>query len=86
MMTRPWTLAGSRVCARRAMAICPSYSSPWMPPVKSTVGPLPFFTEMMGISTTPQPESLRDSGARSTPACRPALSKSIGLVTRDFST
>ena len=42
----------------------PSYSSPWTPPVNRTVGPLPFFTTMIGISTVPQPEVLRESGAR----------------------
>ena len=64
MMTRPCTVAGSRVRARRETAICPSYSSPWMPPVNRIVGPVPFFTETIGISTVPQPEVLRDSGAR----------------------
>ena len=64
MITRPCTFAGSSVRARCEMAIGPSYSSPWMPPVSRTVGPVPFLTEMIGISTTPQPDVLRDRGAR----------------------
>jgi hypothetical protein len=63
-ITRPCTVAGSRVRARRETAISPSYSSPWIPPVKRIVGPEPFLTETIGISTVPQPEVLRESGAR----------------------
>lgn len=64
MITLPCTLAGSRLRARRETAIWPSYSSPCTPPVNRIVGPEPFFTLMTGISTTPQPEVLRDKGAR----------------------
>ena len=39
MITRPCTSPGCSVCASREMAIGPSYSSPWTPPVSRTVGP-----------------------------------------------
>ena len=39
-MTRPVTSAGSR-CASSSSATGPSYSSPWLPPVSSAVGPSP---------------------------------------------
>ncbi len=64
MMTRPSISAGSSVRESSESAIGPSYSSPWTPPVSSTVGPLPWFRTTIGISTMPQPEVLRDIGAR----------------------
>jgi hypothetical protein len=51
--------AGSSVAARCCSATGPSYSSPWLPPVKSAVGPSPFRITPIGIMTDPQAESSR---------------------------
>ena len=51
--------AGSRVRARSKSAIGPSYSSPWLPPVRSAVGPGPPRMTAIGIITEPQALSSR---------------------------
>ena len=59
MITRPSMSCGFSVRARSNSAIGPSYSSPWLPPVSSAVGPWPFFTTVIGIMIDPQAESSR---------------------------
>ena len=44
----PANQAGSISRANRRSAICPSYSSPWVPAVNSTVGPSPPRTTTIG--------------------------------------
>ena len=51
--------AGSRLRARSKSAIGPSYSSPWLPPVSSAVGPGPPRITAIGIITLPQALSSR---------------------------
>ena len=58
MITCPRTMLGSSVRASSQSATGPSYSSPWAPPVKSTRGPSPFFTDAIGTTTAPQAERL----------------------------
>ena len=59
MMTRPVTSSGRTLRASSNSAIGPSYSSPWLAPVRSAVGPSPFFTTVTGIITEPQAASSR---------------------------
>src|SRR3546814_20395185 len=66
------------------MAMGPSYSSPWLPPVNSAVGPSPLRITVIGIRIAPQAESSRDHGSFRWPCCTPSRSKSrlqeIGLT------
>ncbi len=59
MITRPFTDCGSSLRARSNSASGPSYSSPWLPPVSSAVGPEPLLHTAIGIITAPQAESSR---------------------------
>ncbi len=52
-ITRPFTAPGSSARISLASAIWPSYSSPWLPAVSSSVGPAPFFTTAAGIAIVP---------------------------------
>ena len=45
---RPVTCAGSISWTSRSAATWPSYSSPWLPPETSTVGPSPFAIVAIG--------------------------------------
>ncbi len=65
MMTRPLIALGARLRASFMSAIGPSYSSPWLPPVNTRVGPSPRFTLMTGRCTAPQPDSFRECGTLS---------------------
>jgi hypothetical protein len=38
---------------RRRNATCPSYSSPWLPPQSTTVGPSPFLKTAIGTARLP---------------------------------
>ncbi|MCY1179344.1 hypothetical protein D9M73_197380 [compost metagenome] len=60
MITRPRMSSARSSWARRLSATGPSYSSPWLPPVSSAVGPSPFFTTQIGIITAPHAESSRE--------------------------
>ena len=53
MMTRPWMSDGSSFCTSLQSPIWPSYSSPWVPDIRSTVGPLPFLMQVIGIAMLP---------------------------------
>src|SRR5690606_17206534 len=67
--------------ARSKSAIGPSYSSPWLPPVRSAGGPCPFFTTVSGIITEPQAESSRLEGRRKKPCWTPSAEKStVGRI------
>ena len=52
-ITRPWMRAGSSARTILHSAICPSYSSPWLPAIRKAVGPVPFFTTAIGIAIIP---------------------------------
>ena len=54
MITRPLISSGFNVRARFETAICPSYSSPWLPPVSRAQGPSPLRTTLMGIMIDPE--------------------------------
>jgi len=58
MMTRPCTWALSSLRASFMSATGHSYSSPWLPPSASKVGPEPFFTTVIGIRMFAQPARL----------------------------
>jgi hypothetical protein len=45
-------------------------------PVRSTVGPFPFFTTVTGVMIAPQAESSRECGNFKNPCCTPSRSKS----------
>src|ERR1700735_5351474 len=53
------TSSARSVRARSKSATGPSYSSPWLAPVSSAVGPSPCLITAMGIITEPQAESSR---------------------------
>ncbi len=53
MISRPWMLAGSSSRIRRTSVIWPSYSSPWLPAPRKTVGPLPFLITAIGMPIQP---------------------------------
>src|SRR5262245_28791948 len=76
MMTRPDRSDALMDEARFINATGPSYSSPWLAPVSSAVGPLPFFATVIGIITAPHAESSRLYGSRRNPCCTPSRSKS----------
>jgi hypothetical protein len=82
MMIRPETCAGSISWIRRRAAICPSYSSPWLPAEMRMVGPVPLATDTIGTRTPVLPV-LGSGGSCRYPVCRPSLPKSIGLTIRD---
>ena len=48
---RPWTSSASISLISRSAAIWPSYSSPWLPPETSTVGPSPFAIVAIGTKS-----------------------------------
>ena len=52
-MTVPFMSFGFRPRISFELAICPSYSSPWLPDIDSTVGPLPFLMMAIGIARKP---------------------------------
>src|SRR5690554_3824503 len=81
-MTRPRIISGSSHCAAFMSAICPSYSSPWLPAVKSSVGPSPLAIEMMGIWIEPQADSSREWGMVRKPRCLPGAPTRMEAVTR----
>ncbi len=53
MMTRPRMCSGCNSRMRRDNTICPSYSSPWLPDIRNTVGPGPLRTTVMGMAMVP---------------------------------
>ena len=59
MITRRVTSAAVSARASSLSATGPSYSSPWLPPVSSAVGPSPRWITVTGIITAPQAESSR---------------------------
>jgi hypothetical protein len=73
---RPWTRPGSRSRIRSQIVIGPSYSSPWLPPSRITVGPEPFLITATGIRVTPQASSWGECGIMTKPACLPSRSGS----------
>ena len=76
MITRPVTSSAFSVEESFNSEVMPSYSSPWLPPVSSAVGPSPFFTTVTGIITAPQADSSVEIGSFKKPCCTPSASKS----------
>src|SRR5581483_12212926 len=73
---RPVTCAGSSSCTSRSRAIWPSYSSPWLPPLTTTVGPSPCAIVAIGTKEYAQPPVLEIFGYRSRPTCLPGAARS----------
>ena len=73
-ITRPLTAPASSAPASFMSAIGPSYSSPWLAPVKSAVGPAPRLITAIGIINAPQAESSRECGSLRNPCCTPSRS------------
>ena len=53
MITCPWMSLGESERISLPSATWPSHSSPWLPALRKTFGPLPFLTEAMGIGSQP---------------------------------
>src|SRR3990167_1703736 len=80
MMTLPCTSWALSSLASLSRLVMPSYSSPWLPPVRSAVGPMPFFTTLMGIMMQPQADWSWEYGSFIKPCCTPSRSKSTVAV------
>src|SRR5690554_7297823 len=76
IITRPVTSSASSRLDSLSSEVMPSYSSPWLPPVSSAVGPSPFLTTVTGIITAPQAESSTEMGSLRKPCWTPSASKS----------
>src|SRR6185437_11531723 len=83
MTTRPVTSSARRFRASSNSATGPSYSSPWLAPVRRAVGPLPRFTTAIGIMIAPHAESSRLYGSLRWPCCTPSRSKSTDAAIGD---
>src|SRR5690554_6321964 len=81
MITRPVTYSASSSLDSLSSEVMPSYSSPWLPPVSSAVGPSPFLTTVTGIITAPQAESSTEMGSLRKPCWTPSASKSTVALT-----
>ena len=53
MMRRPLMSLGSISRISLQSVTWPSYSSPWLPAIRSAVGPLPFLITVSGIASVP---------------------------------
>src|SRR5436189_3132310 len=58
------------------MTIGHSYSSPWLPPSRITVGPWPLLMTLIGIRVTPHASSSGECGIMTNPTCLPGRSRS----------
>src|SRR5688572_5371908 len=80
MRSCPRIMPGCSSRISREASTWPSYSSPWLPAITSTVGPLPFFSEAIGIGSQPYADWCVECGSRRKPVCLPCAAKSTSLL------